>query len=366
MLPLTMILMAATLWFVFDDPTIRERFWRALSEHIWRRPDNLLIIAATPFVLLYLAVEQPARLQDRLVIDAHGIHFQRPARFLLPLTPRAWSIPWSRLKQAQLKSLGPAFFLVLNDGARRRRVIMDEWALPQTPWETAKLLLKQRQQRQRRRPAPEAALRLAEQLPLWQALRAHGVSIQLPDGSSALLFDLTKNRHATSAVILFAVIALYGFLDFLLFEETYAGFLPWTAWTLTGVIVAVLAYRWLSCAKLPFVIAIGLALMLGVGSGLAMYPGLLRLNQLTDAADKAQAHEYVLSQSVQWEPLETGLPAIQFEQPSEYWRQFKPGSRYTFYLRHGGLGFYQLDRAPIYAETREFYEKRDQSGASAQ
>jgi hypothetical protein len=32
---------------------------------------------------------------------------------------------------------------------------------------------------------------------------------------------------------------------------------------------------------------------------------------------------------------------------------------YTLYLRHGGLGFYQLDLAPVYAATREFYEKRN-------
>jgi hypothetical protein len=62
---------------------------------------------------------------------------------------------------------------------------------------------------------------------------------------------------------------------------------------------------------------------------------------------------------VRLEPLEAGLPVIEFDRGIEYWQQFKPGASYTLYLRHGGLGFYQLDIASVYAETRAFYEKRN-------
>lgn len=352
------ILMGAVLWYVFDDPQARERLWRALLDSIWRQPDNLLVMAALPFILLYLAVEQPARLKDRIVIGETGIEFQRPARFRLPLTPRAWSLPWARLRKAELKPFGPSFVLTLSDGTRTRRIVMDEWVAPDTPRETVKLLLKQRLQQRHKRIAPEEALRLAEESPLLRALRARGVAIQRPDISSPLVFDLFKNWHATAAVALLAVIGLYGAADVVMLDETYAGFLPWTVWTLAGVFAAVLAYRWLSAAKLPFAIAITLALMIGLDVGFAMYPGLLRLNQFTDTAGM-QPYEYVLREYVRLEPLDAGLPVIEFEQGIEYWQQFKPGASYTLYLRHGGLGFYQLDLASVYAATRTFYEKRN-------
>jgi hypothetical protein len=352
------VMTAAVLWHVLDDPQARERLWRSLLDSIWRQPDKLLAMAAMPFVLLYLAVEQPARLKDRIVIGETGIEFQRPTRWRLPFTPRAWSLPWARLRKAELKPLGPSLVLALSDGTRTRRIVMDEWVAPDTPRETVKLLLKQRLQRRHKRVAPEEALRLAEESPLLRALRTRGVAIQRPDMSSPLVFDLLKNRHATAAVALLAVIGLYGVVDLVLFDETYVGSFPWTLWTMAGVIAAVLTYRWLSAAKLPFVIAIALALMIGLDAGFAMYPGLLRLNQFTDTAG-VQPHEYVLREYVRLEPLEAALPIVEFDQGIEYWQQFKPGASYTLYLRHGGLGFYQLDLAPVYADTRAFYEKRN-------
>lgn len=350
-------LILAVMWHVLGaDALAQERLWHGLWNSLRERPDHLFAVVAMPFVLLYLAVEQPARLKDRVVVDATGIAFQRPARFRLPLTPRAWSISRARLKKAELgPPLGPGFMLTLSDGVQTRRIIVDEWVTPDTPRETVKVLIKQRLQRRQKRIAPEEALRLAEETPLLRALRACGVAIQRPDASSPLVFDLFRNGHAALAVILLAVIGLYGAVDLIALDETYAGFFPWTTWISGGVVAAALSYLWLSRAKLPFVIAAVLSLMLGLDTGFAMYPGLLRLNRFTDTAG-AQPHEYVLREYVRLEPRETGLPVIDFNQGREYWRQFQPGASYTLYLRRGGLGFYQLDLAPVYAATRAFYE----------
>src|SRR3989344_1240371 len=207
------VVMGAALWNIFDDPQARERLWRALTESLWQKPDTLFAAIVAPFVLLYLAVEQPARLKDRIMMDATGIAFQRLARWRLPLTPLPWSIPWTRLRKAELRvSFGPAT-LMLSDGVHTRRIIVDEWVAPDTSPETAKLLLKQSLQRRQKRIAPEEALRLAGESPLLRALRMRGVTIQQPDGSSALVFDLFKNRHAIFVVALLAVIAAYGVFD---------------------------------------------------------------------------------------------------------------------------------------------------------
>jgi len=350
-------LILAVMWQVLGaDALANERLWHGLWKSLRERPDHLFAAIAAPFVLLYLAVEQPARLKDRIVVDETGIAFQRPARFRLPLTPRAWSVFWSRLKKAELgPPLGSSVMLTLSDGAHMRRIIVGEWVTPDTPNETVKALMKQRLQGRRKRIAPEEALRLAEETPLLRALRARGVAIQRPDASSPLVFDLFKNRHAMVAVIVLGMIGLYGAVDLIALDETYAGFFPWATWISGGVVAAVLSYLWLSRAKLPFVIAAVLSLMVGLDAGFAMYPGLLRLNRITDTAG-AQPHEYVLREYVRLEPREAGLPVIDFKHGREYWRQFQPGAAYTLYLRRGGLGFYQLDLAPVYAATRAFYE----------
>jgi hypothetical protein len=352
------VVMGVALWNIFDDPQARERLWRSLTESLWQKPDTLFATIVAPFILLYLAVEQPARLKDRIMMDATGVAFSRLARWRLPLTPRPWSIPWARLRKAELRvSFGPSV-LALSDGVHVRRIIIDEWVVPDTPPEVAKQLLKQYMQRRQKRIPPEEALRLAEESPPLQALRAHGVTIQRPDASSPLVFDLFKNRHAVAAVALLAAIGVYGVFDLVLLDETYAGLYPWIIWVLVGVAAAVLAYRWLSGAQLPSLVAFVLAMMIGLDTGFAMYPGLLRLNQLTGTAG-AQPYEYLLREYVRLEPVEADLPVIEFRQAIEYWQQFKPGSSHTLYLRHGGLGFYQIDLAPVYAETREFYEKRN-------
>ena len=358
---LTPVLILAVMWQILAaDPQAQERLWRGLWKALTDRPDHLFAVISMPFIMLYLAIEQPARLKDKIVVDESGIAFQRTSRLRLPFTPRGWFFPWARLRKIELSLvLGAASpVLVLSDGTRTRRVPVHEWVVSDTPRETVLRLQKERMQTRRKRIAPEEALRLAEESPLLRALRTRGVAIQRPDVSSPLVFDLLKNRHAAAAVALLAVIGLYGVVDLVLFDETYAGSFPWALWTMAGVVVAVLTYRWLSAAKLPFAVAIALALMIGLDAGFAMYPGLLRLNQFTDTAGM-HAHEYVLREYVRLEPLEAGLPVIEFNQGIEYWQQFKPGASYTLYLRHGGLGFYQLDIASVYAETRAFYEKRN-------
>ncbi len=355
------VLILAVMWQMFAaDPQAQERLWHGLWNTLTDRPDHLLAVISMPFIMLYLAIEQPARLKDKIVIDESGIAFQRMSRWRLPFAPRGWFFPWARLRKTELSlALGAVSpVLVLSDGARTQRIPVHEWVAADTPRETVLRLQKERMQMRRRRIAPEEGMRLAEESALLRALRARNVAIQRPDASSPLMFDLFKNKHAAVAVTLLLVIGLYGAADLVVLDETYAGFSPWTIWALAGVAAAVLAYRWLSGAKLPPVIAIALALMIGLDAGFAMYPGLLRLNQFTDTAG-AQPHEYVLREYVRLEPLEAGLPVIEFEQGIEYWQQFKPGASYTLHLRHGGLGFYQIDLAPVYAETRAFYEKRN-------
>jgi hypothetical protein len=55
-----------------------------------------------------------------------------------------------------------------------------------------------------------------------------------------------------------------------------------------------------------------------------------------------------------------------FDIDSRYWNQFEPGDVKDFQLREGGLGFAQINMAPIYAEQRAFYSDASLSLVSDQ
>ena len=40
---------------------------------------------------------------------------------------------------------------------------------------------------------------------------------------------------------------------------------------------------------------------------------------------------------------------------SEWWRQYKPGDTYTFELRRGGLGIWQVNMTKIYDAQKRYY-----------
>ncbi len=55
--------------------------------------------------------------------------------------------------------------------------------------------------------------------------------------------------------------------------------------------------------------------------------------------------------------LSLSFPIFSILVVREYWAQFESGSIHHFELRKGGLGFYQLNMAPVYAAMKEFYRE---------
>ena len=99
-------------------------------------------------------------------------------------------------------------------------------------------------------------------------------------------------------------------------------------------------------------------MLFGIGVALAAHPMLLRLNQLTDS-DGLQSYAYTLGADGVWTSAFPGeAPDLEFGSATEYWSQFRPGDSKTFNLRTGGLGFTQIDLAPIWKEQRAFYAAR--------
>lgn len=173
-------------------------------------------------------------------------------------------------------------------------------------------------------------------------------------------FALDKNPHTmTALVILFGVIA-YGLGDFFVNTETYAEAPLYTIYGGSALVVALATLTWLRGAGIPHPERLGLSVILGLAIGCALYPGLLRINQLTD--DRGlQTYVYHLQDDLTLTPTNPELPKLVFPNAREYWESLETGSVHEFRLRQGSLGFYQIDMAPLYRKTQKFYTRLDAS-----
>ena len=140
------------------------------------------------------------------------------------------------------------------------------------------------------------------------------------------------------------------------FGEYYAGTAPWHLFVSVAVCGLGLAATMLHVAGHLSSQGKLMAMLFGIGAGLASYPFLLRVNAWTDPIG-LQAYSYMLADYDTW-VAEEDVPDLVFDISSEYWDQFEPGDSRSFELRRGGLDFYQVNMRPVYAEQREFYSAR--------
>ena len=100
----------------------------------------------------------------------------------------------------------------------------------------------------------------------------------------------------------------------------------------------------------------GVSVVLGAAFAAALYPGLLRVNQLTDG-EGLKPQQYRLEDYVRLKALDPQLPDLLFIDYHEYWQQFPRGSQHEFLMRKGALGFHQVDMGPVHERMREFYRR---------
>jgi hypothetical protein len=204
---------------------------------------------------------------------------------------------------------------------------------------------------------PELERTIAES-PLMRFVSARVPRLEMRPGwaGAATAYALEKNRRALALVVLFIALVSYGIVDSYASAETYAGSPPYFLFAAAGLLAGGLAWIWLRAGEVPASERAVIAVLLGAALGAALHPGLLRANQLTDSAG-LRTYRYTLEADLRLIPLESGPPALRFPRDLEYWMQFRRGSVHEFRLRRGGLGFYQIDMAPVHEALRAYYWK---------
>jgi WD40 repeat protein/RsiW-degrading membrane proteinase PrsW (M82 family) len=323
----------------------------------------VLLIGLVVGVLLFplmLFYQYRALKRERLILDASGIHYQSHLpSFLQALSPkiRDWSAQWSEITAVYLKP--PVLFLPrqplfitlgFHIGLRYHEIFPCQWINPD---DEDKEPFKLPREQQWRSPTPEQAKTALQRCPLIKYLTDKGIEIEvdpklsLKTPFSAAGFALESNRHSLTAMILFFLLVAYAVLDFTYFnQETYAEQPLYEVYLWGAVGMAILVMGWLIRAKVPKRESVMLALLVGGAFGAALYPGLLRLNQLTDQVGLT-TYQYELQSDLSFKPVaDKTLPTLYLDD-DDYWSEFETGSIHEFQLRKGGLGFYQINLAPI-------------------
>jgi hypothetical protein len=161
---------------------------------------------------------------------------------------------------------------------------------------------------------------------------------------------------AIVAVIFVALVFTFIIEIYFTANEFYADFVPYQLIGLSallGFLIVHLALRHFEPERKNNAMY---ALLFALGIGLAAYPMLARVNAWTDTTG-LQAYEYHLDHDYVWRSSEPGAPDLDmYLSGSRWWRQFHPGDSYTFELRNGGLGFWQVNMSPVY-EAQKHYRK---------
>lgn len=204
---------------------------------------------------------------------------------------------------------------------------------------------------------------LITEAPLVQALSAATNKVNFTTtpadktGPLAGHFDLLQHKGMVIQLALLAGLGMYALVDYMLLTNFLViGERPIWLFVSGGVIAGALGIHLGSGA--PKVEHVGLSILLGLASAVAVYPGLQRYTLIASSAPI----------EITYQMTEAGY----FEHPSypdidqresgitEYWESLTLEENYSFSLYEPVVGFAMVDMTPVYEKSRAFYEAAEQ------
>lgn len=331
-----------------------------LFDKISERPAafiNMLIV----FVLLAIAPFYIIAMNknERLILSKETITYIPPFSGRLQRVLGAWSLRWEEIASITLGRGLMRGRLKIKPRRGRMRVLMAyAWQQAGNPLgQQYKTLFARIRFRYKLQNDVDTAL---QYLPLLRYLQEKlGLSLDAGNKSD-LEFDLLKHPATRQILVVLAALIFYALVDLMANMETYLQ-TPSVLWFVgMGAAITLAVVAWLGKGSIPRSNVWGLALITGAVFAVAMYPGLLRLNQFT-ATSSLRAYPYRYAGDYRFSPRLDGLPVIVLPE-SDYWDSKKPHDEFSFVLRKGGLGFYQIDMAPVYADMRIWYCQKNAKG----
>jgi|SRR5690242_10087515 len=355
-----------TFYLLFGNPFgdwDRDSFAKAFEEVRKKMPaarqiEGVGLVVVTALHLWYL---RRASMYERLHLDMVGIRYLSPLPMLVRVLRPDWSLQWSQVREMRIvvpkAMFHPNLIMIeIDAGPIKRKLQALHWAVDASgaesvPWRE-RFFSGFRPTREK-----DKALQQIEQSSIVRYAREAGVSVTTTDRGAPSGFSLEKHRHALVASVLVLALLCYAVVDLAVNEEIHAVQPPLVLFILAGALADLVATVWLGVTGVPRAETLGVALLLGAAVGVALYPGSLRLNQMTDS-EGLRTYEYRLTEYVVFSPSAPLLPVLRFPADADYWGQFKLGTTHSFELRKGGLGFYQVNMGPVHDKMREYFIRK--------
>ena len=297
---------------------------------------------------------------ERLVLNQQGIAYSPVfnCKWLYDLG-NGWSLAWSEIESITLCSDFSKGRLTIKPLNGRKRQLIPaawNWAGAEKTSQSHSLFSRFLHQRKMQTDLNYQI----KQMPLLSYIENHSQFNVVLSPETGLNFDLTRNTHTFKIILLIGLLVCYAFVDVMANQETYIGDYPlvwiYSAGGISGIITGV----WLIKRSVPKFTAWGLAFMFGLISSATMYPALLRLNQLTDF-EGLNDYEYRKTKVNTFKSVTGLLPEVTM-QSAKYWDSVAYNESVMFSIRTGGMGFYQLDMAPVYSKMRKWRCLEDAKG----
>ena len=341
-----------------DWEKVARHAGKVMARDLW---DLFFLIVAILASLVQLVYFKRVQRLERMILTDTDIEYQsalpRVLQFLMP----GWSLKWTEVSRAYLRrkrgvyGAGAIELVLVTYQEQSFRLRPFFWvdpteSEPETPWRSfhRSQVLKAEDYRSAILGSPVVRF-VAAHLPRFE-LESSWDKVSLP-------YALESSRGALVAIALIFVLIVYTIVDLVINEEAYASRPPYSLYVLVGVLVALVTGRWLHAGNVPYRERVGIAVVLGAVLGFALYPGFLRINEMTDRVG-LRTYVYQLQADGSLAPLQQGLPELRFPRYADYWSKFAKGSLHEFRLRRGRLGFYQIDMAPINEAMREYFQGR--------
>ncbi|NNC65079.1 MAG: hypothetical protein HKN84_09860 [Gammaproteobacteria bacterium] len=291
--------------------------------------------------------------RGRIELRESGIAFRselpEPLQFLQP----DWDCAWGQVQDAKLvrPMLTNPMMLQLTFSASGKTTTLLPWQWVDANDDHGSFAEIFRAARKRKRELEQ----LVRQSPLIKAFeQREKLDPEEPVAPPTAPDGINASKIAQAVAVVFVALVLYFIFDMYFgLGEYYAGTTPWHLFAIVAVCGLGLAAVMLNAAGHLSSEGKLIAMLFGIGAGLASYPFLLRVNAWTDSVG-LQAYSYTLGTADTW-VAEEDVPDLVFDIGSGYWNQFEPGDSKSFELRRGGLDFYQVNMQPVYAEQRAFY-----------
>ncbi len=165
------------------------------------------------------------------------------------------------------------------------------------------------------------------------------------------------NPLTAGIAVIFVALVAYMVVDPMLSREVFTTepkrLFP--VLVLIGIVTIALCLLMLRRAEVPTNEAVAVSVMLGLAVGAAGYPTALHLNRLLDPSGlKAYEYRVIVQEPVVFEPVESGLPKIDYFKRTAYWERLGPDVRIPIKLRRGAFGMWQFSIEDIVNDIRRF------------